>query len=375
MLFYPDPVRNQELLLHQLREWNAVPKPHPFKRFFTKGTQINKGVDKAFNAAMIAEDKAHRVGSVALYHSTAPDIYAKNFIDTASKKLELEVKGKKADSGMLLLRDPEKHLSYEKENVLRKRFLKEGAWDSGDGEHLLSCNVGLTGNTSDPTHTPKGEFGGTIGPGESTVKYFLKKLNISKPKSFPIAPRVDDKLLDNQLKLAQKELEAAAQKFNQKSNTGVLLQLLLKDDKLVRKVLYNALPGGKNAGDGGLFRKSLVHGKQVSEPTAILKAIKTEPSAFQTPQRIYNKREKSLYGSDHNPFEECLDTQQMRVALTGDLLLDMNNPEVSKNFTVNAYSADDKNLQEFQSDVRSIMDKVKYNYQKQKGRPFKISHY
>jgi hypothetical protein len=371
MLFYPNPVDNQELLLNQFQEWNAIPTPKPtlFQRFFfsNKGTQIDRNVDRVLNSAMKAEENAHRRGGVILYNSTNPEVYAKNLIDTSAKKLDLETKGKKTNSEMLLLRDPTKHQSYEQERAKRKHFLKEGAfYEHSEGEYLLSCNVGLTGNTIDPSRRVIGTDNAILGPGESTLKYFLKKLNVNTPKNLVIAPTADDSLLDEQLKLARPELEAAAKKFSEQSHTGILLQLILKDEKLAKKVLYNSLPGGRRRNENA-FRESLLHGKKVTDPLTILRAIRTEPHAFAIPQKkvdIGRERDfKGYFGIDlKRDFQECLDSQQLRTVLTGKGLLNMDDPEVAKNFAVHAYSADDKNLKEFQGTVHTVMNQVKHNY-------------
>lgn len=324
VLFYPDPIANRSIL--QNPDYNQS----------KKGKSLSQeGVIKAVNDAIKTENKENAQGHLVLYHSTQPNLYAQSYIHTQLQKLALELKGKKIDTETLLMRDLNKSRNYEKEKAKRKEFLKYTGSIKDTrpsiAKYLISTNPAITSNT--------------IQPYESTLFYFLEKYNVNKSEAEadlpPFIPK-GNKLLEQTLQTQNQELSEAFKKFNNETNTGILLQFIVKDDNLGRKILYNAQPlGRKNYVD--------LYGEEETDPTTILNTMRTDPAAF-------NKMLTSY---------ESLGKQQMRLVVTGDKLLDLENPAM-KEFDVKAYSGSDQSLKEFQKKVDDTIQKIRSDYYAQK---------
>ena len=63
----------------------------------------------------------------------------------------------------------------------------------------------------------------------------------------------------------------------------------------------------------------------------------------------------------------AIDSQQIRVILTHDKLLDVANPEIYNNFEVHAYSTNQQALEEFHHEIDAIMAQIKADYLTTKG--------
>lgn len=347
MLFYPDPISNKKELTYILdKVENEGRQPEGwYNSWYNKIFQEKKplyapGIDKALNDAMKTENKENAQGHIVLYHSTQPNLYAQSYLNTQLQKLALELKGKKIDTETLLMRDLNKPRSYEAEKAKRKELFGASEFftfsDHPESEYLISTNPAVTSNT---IKTLAGNMG------ESTLYFFLKKQNfVFKEGTLPLfAPR-DNKLLDQIIKKKTSELSDMVRDFNKKTNTGVLLQFIVKDDNLARKIIYNAQPFG-------VKNYLSFHGQPIADPTTdpttILKTMRINPAAF---------KESYLLP---NPFG--IQSQQARIVITGDKLLDLENPAV-KEFDVKAYTGSEKSLKEFQQKVDATVQKIRDDY-------------
>ena len=268
-------------------------------------------------------------GYKVLYHSMPTITYAENYIVTELLKLHTRLVANKPvpQNAPLLLRyffkknsiapralKTNEQLPKKSSKLFRKHFLQEGSFnDHLDGKFLLSCNTALTGNIYDP--------------GECSLSYWL---NPSK-----LTPKTDfDALIKkySQLNSAHysSDLTACIHRFKKSISTDILLQIVFKNDALLRKTSYLSQPYGHIRTIDG-----------ISDPVTHLNRY------TQTPDKL-------------SP--QDLDETQLRLVLTQDKLLDVLNPKIANNFEIYAYTDPQSALDTFHQAVAAIMAKIEADF-------------
>ena len=195
-------------------------------------------------------------------------------------------------------------------------------------KHLLSCNWALTGNLTND--------------GSCTLRYVAKKKNITD-----ITINIDNIFKQYYFTLQankyKSKIKKASQKFITSNKHGILLQLIFKDPKLAQKTIYMSASRGYHRNhfvNNSNCTKSLINN--------LRNIIKTH-------------KQKLIYDFT------AIDSQQIRVILTHDKLLDVANPEIYNNFEVHAYSTNQQALDEFHHEIDAIMAQIKADYLTTKG--------
>lgn len=341
-LFYPDPIANRNSLEVNLRGTTGKSKPVDssiYERFFgPKGpsrahTVLSPEQLNVLNKAMEKEQEVYDKGGAVMHHSTKPAYYAHSYIRTKEHDFILDVLGTPvAPSKSLLLRDSVCRTDIEAEKEKRKEYLARGIpshnKDWYHKENLLSCNVGLVGNSITEYDT-----------GESTLYFWLKKQNVN-PVYLDIGSESQTITGQN---LLRDNLEKALDEFDSATKSGVLLQLAFKNKKKLDKIAYSARPFGyKQEYKVTKNKDGFTRVNKIEKPTDIIDAMMQQPSGFEPSHKI--------------------DTPQMRVVLTADKLLDAANPEVRKSVEINAYTENQETLDKFHTQVDTIFARAKEDY-------------
>ncbi|HEV2917455.1 MAG TPA: hypothetical protein VGW78_06960, partial [Candidatus Babeliales bacterium] len=300
--------RIMKRMLKSLRELNNLN--------FTQIDEIIKKEKEFFDA-----------GYTILYHGTQPEYYAMHYIDTQcailNKKLvESQVYSQKIP---LILRQRDIHKGQE-EKTLREQFIEKGTSDDlYDREFLLSCNPALTSNLSSP--------------GSCTLAYWHNKMStikITTDETSDIMQEFIDKydILGLYVNSYKKELLKYVHDLNENLKSGVLLQVVFKDPKLVEKCVYASAPGGKQ-------RIVCLPEGQTSNIAKIM--------------QVYSKEVPVLTSTD-------IDQIQYRIVLTSDKLLDVFNKNIYENFEIHAYANPQSALEEFHKEINNIMQKIEQDF-------------
>lgn len=189
--------------------------------------------------------------------------------------------------------------------------------------YILSC-VYAIGSSSDH-------------PGESTLAFYRLAKQRHNRYASPQFTRynVPKKVFD---KYSQR-LAQAAVSFREACSAGVILQISLSPS-LADKSVYPALPGGFKH---NIYAKT--GNKKIESVSELFKESRNQPF------NIFVKRHE----------EDCtgLDPLQFRLIVDNTLLLNPNDPEVKKGFSVKAYTGQSGCIEKFHNDVEKIMQELR----------------
>lgn len=309
-----------------------------FKDFVSlvKNEKINRIINQVFESEIALSQQSYFFA----YHATQSSFYALQYIDTTLLRLEQELLYNNiVPRNILKLRQPlaekdilarHKPAFLPRQAKKRRTYIKHGIILGNDAQkhhrkYLLSCNWSLTGNLLRPT--------------SSTLQYFAQNFNKYTPP-FNYDYICNQYIFAHYTKRFIPVFKKSFSKLINKTNHGILLQLIFKDKNLFRDTAYLSAPGGQKYQPENLKRK-------------IFASIET-PDIFL--QKISHKNNSLPYQF------ASLDYQQLRIILTHDKLLDIANPKIYNNFKVHAYSTNQKALDEFHREIDLIMKQIKTEY-------------
>jgi hypothetical protein len=326
-LFYPDPVKNRENIQERLREYSYRTQGRPIidPRWYggaVAPTILDLGQRQALNKAMAKDQKIHKKGGVAVYHSTNPYAYGQSYIRTKEQDLILELQGTPVlPSKWLAFRDIDQHQDRSREKAIRKDYLAIGTVNDEiprNSEYLMACSVGLP----------------ATGEKESSLYFWLQNTNMQR-RVFP--PMQFSGQYGSTLDSVADELNKEVSALRRSTGTGILLQVAFKDKNKLDKLMYSSAGFGlKNRYHVGEKESKRI----LEKPKEVIETMMHKPSEFRTDDLQSN-------------------APQTRIVLTGDQLLDPTNPKIRKNVEVNAYTDNQEALDAFHTKVDAVFERVK----------------
>jgi hypothetical protein len=268
-------------------------------------------------------------GYTVLYHATEPEYYGLHYIDTQCAILNKKLVETKIFQARLPLILRQKKLIYgeEIEKVTRERLIEKGSpsdWE--EREFLLSCSPAIMSNLNDN--------------GECTLSIWERKENHIHPMDadqlrkafYQFSARYN--ILGFYTNTYIQEFEQSVKKLNINLKTGILLQLIFKDPRLVEECVYTSVPFGRK-------RNVCLQNDQTGNIAKIMQA--------------YSTAKPELSSKDINEI-------QYRVVLTADKLLDVLNKNIYENFEIHAYANPQSVLEEFHKEINNIMRKIEQDF-------------
>jgi hypothetical protein len=299
-----------------------------------------KNIDPNQIDIIMAKEKVFSdAGYHVLYHGMPRSRYILQYITSQHTFLVKKLIDKEAvpEKVPFLLRDlpgfsNETRISLDTD-IVRKSLMEHGSKDDRlEASELLSCNPAVTSNIS------------MIEGGECSLDAW------NNPTGRPLyEEKKVDELFNHSSQLRTysvqylKKINAAIKTFRNTVKTGVLLQLVFKDPKLLQETVYPSRRLGKKR-SVNINKSWWPFGKKSTDVIKIMEAFKkTEPALNQ----------------------KDIDIIQYRVVLTDDKLLDAYNKDIYENFEIHAYANPQSALETFHQEIQKIMLQIEQDFNEQ----------
>jgi hypothetical protein len=291
-----------------------------------------RNVDLTHIDTIIEQEKRFfDAGYHVVYHSTTPLYYALHYIDTLLETLHKKLIEHRhiPENIPLRLRQQIADQAEERDQKqIQQKLMTEGSKkDHKDRQYLLACNPTMTSNFSYSAECSLEFWDDKWSVHEISFNHFETSLSAIATRS----PK-----LSTFIKPYIQEITESVRLLNHNLKTGVLLQLVFKDSKLVEECLYPSKPYG-------IKRSVCIDGTETSNVLAIMHAF-SAPKPKLSPQAI--------------------NELQYRLVVTSESLLDVFNKKIYENFEIHAYANPQSALESFHQKIKRIMHQIEHDFNK-----------